>query len=555
MKYKVGIVLDLHRGLGNKIADYIREVLVDVIEFELFYMDDMKSMNHCDIVLVMIKEKLLKVLPYISQPEKVLTIKRTLKAEDLNRLKQLPVSDILVVNDTEETTLDLVITLHKLGLNHINWVPFYDDHHYLTTTAITANEKQLVPENHKVIDIGFRPIDISTIIEIMTMLTLDPNNYYDALKSYQKKYIPLDHKTLDVLNKNQEMLKLHNVIKDNNKISGHISYYKFTDILTNAENMKHMIEKAKKLAKHDINVLIIGESGTGKELIAQGLHESSYRRELPFVGVNVTAIPNNLLESELFGYVSGAFTGAKSSGHKGLFEQCQGGTIFLDEIGDLPLELQGKLLRTLEEQCIRPIGSNNLIKINVRVVAATNKNLLDEIEMGRFREDLYYRLKASVLMIPPLRQREGDIELLMKYFIGETYVIEHDASTVLKSYPWKGNVRELKHACEYAKIMSEEKVITISDIPDDLFTTTSNLPYFNQEKMIWVLESIETLSKQQTSVGRQTILEHLDYKIGESELKQILKYAKEEGFILQGRGRKGSVLTKKGELFCPIKSN
>lgn len=549
MKYRIGIVLDLRRGLGKYLIDNLRIVLDDNIEYELFYMDQMTSMNHCDLVLVMIKEKILDILPYIDDQNKIITVKRTLTVEDVDNLRKLSSRDVLVVNDNEETTLNLVITLHKLGLNHINWVPYYNVEKIKTQTAITANESHLVPKDHEIIDIGFRPIDVSTIIEILQHLKLDLTSYTLKLQKYQSMYVSLDPKVLEQIEQDLATKKLHDVIMSSNKVSGHVSYYGFEDIITSSKVMLEMLEKAKKLAKHDINVLIVGESGTGKELIAQGIHQCSYRKDLPFVGVNVTAIPHNLLESELFGYVPGAFTGANKEGHKGLFEQCQGGTLFLDEIGDLPLELQGKLLRALEEQSIRPIGSKHIIKINVRIVAATNKNLLKEIEAGHFREDLYYRLKASILMIPPLRQREGDIKLLTKHFVDDGCFIEPDVFNVLLSYPFKGNVRELKHACEYAKIMSDGERITLKDLPDDLMVEEFLEPYFNRDKMFRVLESIQILSQSHASVGRKVILDHLNNEIGEGELKSILKHLKSEMMIIQGRGRKGSVLTKKGETF------
>ncbi|MCH4886833.1 sigma-54-dependent Fis family transcriptional regulator [Acidaminobacter sp. JC074] len=549
MKYKLGIVLDLHRGLGEKLIRDLKLVFSDSLDYELFYTDNMTSMDHCDLVLVMIKEKVLEILPYISQPEKILTIKRTLTYDSVARIKGLESSNVLVVNDKEETTLDLVITLHRLGLTHINWLPYYKDHNYDTSTALTANEAHLVPNGHEIIDIGFRPMDISTIIDIMHVLQMDSKDFYQGLMNYKEMNVPLDKSVLTRLEKSHEAMKLSDVLEGTNVKSGHVSYYEFKDIITESEAMHQMIEKAKKLSKHDINVLIIGESGTGKELIAQGIHQSSYRRKLPFVGVNVTAIPNNLLESELFGYVPGAFTGANKSGHKGLFEQCNGGTLFLDEIGDLPLELQGKLLRALEEKCIRPIGSNSLTKINVRIVAATNKDLRKEIQAGRFREDLYYRLKASVLMIPPLRDRQDDVSLLIRHFVGDHFTFDQEALNVLKSYDWKGNVRELKHACEYCKIMATGGLITMDDIPDDLMTDTSD-PYFDQEKTYWVLDSIDRCSKLSASVGRKSILEDLNaegHLLGEGELKTILKHLKTTGCIVQGRGRKGSVLTVKGK--------
>lgn len=546
LKYKIGIILDLKRGLGQYLINNLKTVLSDQFEYEVFYTDALEDMTHCDVILVMIKEKVLKVLPYVKKSDQVITVKRTLTYVDIEKVSRLS-GDVLVVNDNEQTTLDLVITLHKLGLNHVNWVPFYNNHFTGIQSAVTAYESHLVPQGLEVVDIGFRPIDVSTIIDILQYLNLNIDDYADDILKYEKRYMPLDPKLVDQVVKTRDLNRLKQVVDNTNKASGHISYYDFKDIVTQSEQMIQMIEKAEKLAKHDINVLIIGESGTGKELIAQGIHQASYRRDLPFVGVNVTAIPHNLLESELFGYAPGAFTGASKTGYKGLFEQVAGGTLFLDEIGDLPLEMQGKLLRVLEEHCIRPVGSDKLVKINVRVVAATNKNLLKEIEAGRFREDLYYRLKASVLMIPALRHRDGDIDHLINHFIGDAYEIEASALYVLNQYPWKGNVRELKHACDYIKIMSD-RMITMNDLPDDILSEDVEGIYLHSDKMMNVLKAINELSAKQPSVGRQSIVQHLNHTIGEGEIKTILKHLKQEGFILQGKGRKGSVITKKGQL-------
>lgn len=552
MIYKLGIVLDRERGLDQYLINNIEEVLKGVFAVDVFYYDHLTSMDHCDLILVMIKERILGVLPYVRQSEKIITVKRSLKKEDFLMLKSLKKEEIIVVNDTEETALNLVVTFHKLGLNHIKWVPYFEGMTYDTDLAITANERHLVPKDMETIDLGFRPVDMSTLLEMIAILDLDIKDYYDLLLAYQKKYMTLEQKSLTSLQMNVDMMKLQNVLKDANKKSGHISRYHLDDIITDSDLMHQMIIKAKKLSKHDINVLIYGESGTGKELIAQGIHDNSYRKDLPFVGVNVTAIPNNLLESELFGYVAGAFTGAKTNGHKGLFEQCYGGSLFLDEIGDMPIELQGKLLRALEEQCIRPVGGLNLIKTNVRIISATNKDLLKEIEKGQFREDLYYRLKAAILVVPPLREREGDIDVLLQHFLGKEYHLTDEALSILKSHAWKGNVRELKHACDYCKIMCEHQQITSRDLPDDLISIPHESLYVNFNKIYWVLESISELSQIQPSVGRQAILMYLEQenlKMGESELKSILKWLKDEMYILQGRGRKGSVITHKGELF------
>lgn len=212
------------------------------------------------------------------------------------------------------------------------------------------------------------------------------------------------------------------------------------------------------VAPSSSNILVTGESGTGKELVARAIHEESQRKDGPFVAVNCAALPENLLESELFGYVKGAFTGASSSGKAGLFETAQGGTFFMDEIGDMPLPLQVKLLRVLEQREIRRLGSNKPIPINIRFVFATNRNLEEMIEAGTFRKDLYYRINVVPLTIPPLRERGRDVRLIAGSFIRKFCVamgktcsgVSDDFWAVLESYRWPGNVRELQNAIEYA---------------------------------------------------------------------------------------------------------
>ena len=240
--------------------------------------------------------------------------------------------------------------------------------------------------------------------------------------------------------------------------------------------MEHTKQKALIAAKSNSTVLITGESGTGKELFARAIHNHSDRTDYPFVAVNCAAIPDNLLESELFGYEEGAFTGAKKGGKLGKFELAHKGTIFLDEIGDMSLHLQGKLLRVLQERELDKIGGKSNIFIDVRVIAATNKNLEDLVKNGKFREDLYYRLKVIPITLPTLRERKNDIPLLIDYMIKEyahklnkdVIGIEDDASKTLVDYTWPGNVRELQNIIEYSINMSTSSLLTLDIIPNNI---------------------------------------------------------------------------------------
>ncbi|HEB70394.1 MAG TPA: sigma-54-dependent Fis family transcriptional regulator [Desulfobulbus sp.] len=251
----------------------------------------------------------------------------------------------------------------------------------------------------------------------------------------------------------------------------------FGRMVGKSKKMQEVFQLATKVAQHATTVLVTGESGTGKELVARGIHDLSPRAENPFVAINCGGIPENLLESELFGYVKGAFTGAEKN-KKGLFEEADGGTIFLDEIGELPVAMQVKLLRVLQEQEIRPVGAARNRKIDVRVIAATARDLVKEVKKGGFREDLYYRLNVVNIHIPPLRERTEDIAVLSTHFAEklagrmdvEILGIAPAAMQLLMGHSWPGNVRELENVIERAVILAEKKIILPENLPPEFGT-------------------------------------------------------------------------------------
>lgn len=253
--------------------------------------------------------------------------------------------------------------------------------------------------------------------------------------------------------------------------------YTFDDIIHSSSTIDHTIELARQYAKSDSNVIIVGETGTGKELFAQSIHNASARKGGPFVAINCAALPENLLESELFGYVEGAFTGTSKGGKKGLFEQAHGGTLFLDEIGEISMATQTKLLRVLQEHQVRRIGDNKVIDLNVRIISATNKSISRMARAGRFRQDLVYRLDVLRLYLPPLRDRENDAELLFKYLLNKIGTerqnrdlhIEAGALSILGQYPFRGNIRELHNIVERVYVMSENNTITQERIREALY--------------------------------------------------------------------------------------
>ncbi|GHA58401.1 sigma-54-dependent transcriptional regulator [Pontibacter akesuensis] len=266
--------------------------------------------------------------------------------------------------------------------------------------------------------------------------------------------------------------------------------YDFSNfILGNSDVMKKVFTMMDKAAKTNITVSITGETGTGKELVAKAIHYNSSRKKLPYVAVNVAAIPKELIESELFGHEKGAFTGAASR-RLGRFEEAHKGTIFLDEIGELDISLQAKLLRVLQEKEITRVGGNSIVPVDVRIVVATHKNLAEEVKNGNFREDLYYRLLGLPIQLPPLRERGADIIVLAKSFVDAFASVNSigkktftaDAQQKLLSYNYPGNVRELRAVVELAVVMSEDDKIKSSDI--NLNTTSNNSDFLAQERTL-----------------------------------------------------------------------
>lgn len=249
-------------------------------------------------------------------------------------------------------------------------------------------------------------------------------------------------------------------------------------VIYESNEMKQIYQLASKVAQVDSTVLIVGETGAGKGVMARYMHQESQRSPHPFIQINCGAIPENLIESELFGYENGAFTGAKKNGKKGVFELAENGTLFLDEIGELPLNVQVKLLQFLQDRTFRRVGGNELIRVNTRVIAATNKDLLQSIKEKRFREDLYYRLNVVPLTIPPLRQRKEDIPALIKSFAAQfnakyemTKQFSEDVIAHLTNYDWPGNVRELENLIERLIITCDESLIAKNHLPDYLLGT------------------------------------------------------------------------------------
>lgn len=296
-------------------------------------------------------------------------------------------------------------------------------------------------------------------------LTLKNNSFL-----FNVKPIELDNKIIGYVILIRTIKEINKIIND---VSNSCVCTDFDDIIGNSLQINEVKEYSTKASKGDSTVLILGESGTGKEMFARAIHYRSKRRDRPFIAINCAAIPENLLESELFGYEEGSFTGAKRGGKIGKFELCNGGTIFLDEIGDMPLHLQTKLLRVIQERVIEKVGASFSTPINIRIISATHKDLYEMVGQGEFRRDLFYRLNVIPIKIPPLRDRCGDTNILMSYFLKkcnfkldkEVLGFSKEVYDCFDIYGWPGNIREMENVIEYAVNMENEEIIGLDSLP------------------------------------------------------------------------------------------
>ena len=365
-----------------------------------------------------------------------------------------------------------------------------------------------------------------------------------------------------ILNEVNHIHQIDDELRKKKKSKENQAKYTFEDMIGNCSSVRRNIKLAKKVAKSNSIVLIQGETGTGKEVLAQAIHNESERKDYPFVAINFAAIPENLIESELFGYEDGAFTGAKKGGKIGLFKKAHKGTIFLDEIGDAPLYLQSRLLRVLQEREITPVGSTETIPIDIRIIAATNKELLEEVRLKNFREDLYYRLNVMPMYSIPLRERKEDIRLLLEHYLFKVNkccdleeFFTNDSIDLLENYEWPGNIRELVNIVEYVSTIKEDgRRIDIADLPRYIIEKNKDLNKNIEveklkesldEKEFWVLEKIYKYQ----GIGRRTLsLMSMEegLNIGEGKMRTIMSKLNNNGYIEINRGLKGTKILEKG---------
>lgn len=651
----------------SSLYENLKAVFEDYVRVKICFLDEAlpADLMDGDLFLVLYRERVYPMKDYVPSLDKVVVMSRTVQSQYLEELYQLPEgTQLLVVNDSVESTLQAANNLYALGLNHLNLVPYLPSEpnplYREIKLAITPGEEEMVPPHvERIINIQSRCIDANTFITIINKLNLNnqlitrnlleytktlatdgtgftrkyvtenlknemlnqafqtldygfiltdtlrstvysndlaaayfdlrPDSpaslklafgaQYEALfapDDYRNRLFPLNgtnyiitRTTISVVDQmigyafrirtEKDIKNLEVDISKQLVKSGLIAKYHFTDIIGQSDAMLKCLSLAKKVALTDFAVLISGESGTGKELLAQSIHNFSNRKNGPFVAINCAALPENLLESELFGYEKGAFTGASPHGKVGRFEQAHRGTIFLDEIGDMSLNLQARLLRVLQEQQLMRLGSDKVIDIDVRVIAATNRDLPEAIRSRHFREDLYYRLCNIPIHIPPLRQRKKDIPYIFSSFLssfGER--LEDDLIHKLTVYHWPGNVRELKNAADYYRTLHELPETILSAIsgpgapearespgrpagaePGPVFPPASR----DQETLDHrILDIIRVHSSDTGGIGRVAILQLLHQQgvsLSDNGLRLRIQALREEGKILTSRGRTG----------------
>lgn len=476
-------------------------------------------------------------------------------------------AEIFSLTNSRESQLDVlleVIDAGVIGIDPEGKVFIYND-----------NAKKIVGlENSEVIDKNglklFPLISFKDALEKLESIEerIVEINDYDVVVSVS----PLIHSerlygAIAILRKYSDTEKKQHKLRKQLIGKGYKAKYHFSDIIGNSDSIKKCKDIAKRMAKSNSSILITGETGTGKELFAQAIHNYSPRKDYQFVAINCGAFPESLLESELFGYEEGAFTGARKGGKPGLFELAHNGTIFLDEITEMPMNLQVKLLRVLQEREIVRVGGDRIINVDIRVIAATNKNIREMVNRGEFRKDLYYRLNVLPLNIPPLIERKEDILYLfnkLKKEFNNDFTLTEKAKEMLLNYNWDGNIRELKNYVEYFVNLGK-KVIDVEDLPfyyekniDNEITDTKYSQMVMEfletvgndiRKYIFVLEVLEKAYINKTRVGRRTIYQSVKANgifISEQEIRRILNDLEKLSIVNITKGRSGTIITEEG---------
>lgn len=646
----------------------LERIFLDYIQIQDFFLDELEDnvVLNADAFIVSHEDMLYPLKNHISNFSRIVLMNRSINKKYVKSVLDLPQdTDVLVVNDSYESTIETTYAFYELGIGHVNFIPYDEsaapsgcyDH---IEIAVTPNEEAMVPGFiQRIINIGYREISFDTLLRLMHKLELDlevinrnlirhihsvvesntdfHSNYLDSYRKSQmlnrvirdsaSAIFILDEKyrltysndrakgilglTDDALcqistlvdpvtlvsiqgpNTKDQPVQLHgeNYVMEKSSITlmdeaigyciilqnekdlreleinlkthlhkkGLYAKYHFTDIVHQSASMRQCLATAKRVAVTDHTILIRGESGTGKELLAQSIHNYSMRKNGPFVAVNCAALPESLLESELFGYEGGSFTGAHKSGKLGLFEQARTGTIFLDEVGDISPKLQSRLLRAIQEKQIMRIGSDKIIDVDVRIIAATNKDLEEEVRRSAFRSDLFYRLNVIPLLIEPLRRRKEDILPLLSFFLGNYFSqVTSEEKQALLAYQWPGNIRELESSSVYYKTLG--KFPDFLAIPDSASSHNNvnrclpasgvNSSFSTKESVsLAALKIIADTSQAYHGIGRTALQAQLraqGLNIGDGKLRELLDELESQGHITIGKGRCGSQITFSG---------
>ena len=384
---------------------------------------------------------------------------------------------ILVIDDEEDMLENCSRILSRLGYEPLlepdaqKGVARFEQEH----PVITLTDLRMPGMDGLDVLRTIRRIDPEALVILFTAFAT-VETAVEAVKEGAFDYIPKPFSGDQLRLVIERALTQRRLLEENRRLREQLTEtYRFENIVGRSRVMLQVFDIIKKVAASEANILIFGGSGTGKELIARSIHANSARAARAFVPVDCASLPEHLLESELFGHEKGAFTGALTT-RRGLFEEAHGGTVFLDEVGDIPLSLQAKLLRVLQERQVRRVGGNRFLEVDVRVISATHRNLTAMVKEGNFREDLYYRLNVISLPLPPLRDRAGDIPLLAYHFLRKYAAqsgkdlkgIAPEALELLEAYPWPGNVRELQNVMERAVVLAEGEMVSPAELPASL---------------------------------------------------------------------------------------
>lgn len=543
----------LHRLLGNRIniSNYYAE-------------GNLPQRIKADFAIFTSRLAYQKTHTHLSAGLPYMISRRSINYHEVDKLFELPAgTNVLLVNDCIQSANDTISLLQTLGIDHLNYyayAPGMDDPK-MAKVAVTPGESRFVPPSiEKIVDIKTRLLDITSLVEMLSRIGL-LTYYADFLSAqYVRDIIQLIDKNQRYKNRaaqlEQELCRLEASRSQKTSDVNLQAVYHFDDIIGSAPALQSAIHIAKRFADSDSTVLIQAQSGTGKELMAQSIHNASERADGPFVAVNFAAITETLLDSELFGYVEGAFTGASRHGAIGLFEQANHGTIFLDEIGDASLSFQVKLLRVLQEREIRRVGSTVPIHIDVRIIAATNQDLKVLIRQGRFREDLYYRLNVLPLTLPPLAERKEDIPVLVAAFL-KSFFLDMGASEmrdwikeilpVFHQYSWPGNIRELQNVVEYLANVCDGRPRP-DDLPSSFTATIASMrnrqggETAGENLKKAVLQELAIAARIGKHLGRRSLARNLD--VPESQIRHICQDLVKEGEITLKSGRGGIQLRR-----------